>query len=66
MLEEKQQSEQFLMQLCQLAESMRVLINPTNYDYAPVKGTAPPLSQAKNIFFSISIFYYIKMYQGPL
>ncbi|CAF1491790.1 unnamed protein product [Rotaria sordida] len=35
--EEKEQSEESLMQLIQQAESMRVLINTTNYDYGQVK-----------------------------
>ncbi|CAF1626364.1 unnamed protein product [Rotaria magnacalcarata] len=37
LLEEKQQPEELLMQLYQQAESMRVLINTTNYDYGQVK-----------------------------
>ncbi|CAF1332359.1 unnamed protein product [Rotaria sordida] len=35
--EEKEQSEESLMQLIRQAESMRVLINTTNYDYGQVK-----------------------------
>ncbi|CAF2819414.1 unnamed protein product [Rotaria sp. Silwood2] len=37
LLEEKEQSNELLMQLCQQAESMRVLINTTNYDYGHIK-----------------------------
>ncbi|CAF4519098.1 unnamed protein product [Rotaria socialis] len=37
LIEEKEQSEECLMQLAQQADSMRVLINTTNYDYSQVK-----------------------------
>ncbi len=36
-VEENQQPEELLMQLQQQAESMRVMINTTNYDYSQVK-----------------------------
>jgi hypothetical protein len=36
-VEENEQPEEFLMQLCQQAESMRVMINTTNYDYGQIK-----------------------------
>ncbi|CAF4440201.1 unnamed protein product, partial [Didymodactylos carnosus] len=37
LMEEKQQSEESLMQLSQQAESMRVLMNTTNYDSGQIK-----------------------------
>ncbi|CAF4461008.1 unnamed protein product [Rotaria socialis] len=37
LIEEKQQSEECLMQLFQQAESLRTLVNTTNYDYSEVK-----------------------------
>jgi hypothetical protein len=37
LIEEKEQSEECLMQLAQQTDSMRVLINTTNYDYSQVK-----------------------------
>ncbi|CAF5166615.1 unnamed protein product [Rotaria sp. Silwood1] len=37
LLEEKEQSNELLMLLCQQAESMRVLTNTTHYDYGHIK-----------------------------
>ncbi|CAF3791531.1 unnamed protein product [Rotaria sp. Silwood1] len=37
LIQEKEQSQECLMQLSQQADSMRVLINTTNYDYGQIK-----------------------------
>lgn len=37
LVEEQEQSEEHLMQLSEQAETMRVLINTTNYDYGQIK-----------------------------